>query len=88
MTESYTEHPSRPVWQNPRIVGAVLGALVFVIFAIQNAGSVEVDFLLWGFDLRLIVLMIVCAAIGAATWEFAKQVWRRHRSAGRSTLVT
>jgi uncharacterized integral membrane protein len=78
MTDSQTGNETRPVWQNPRFVGAAIGALVFVIFAIQNAGSVEVDFLFWSFDLRLIVLMILCAAIGAAIWELAKYLRRRH----------
>jgi uncharacterized integral membrane protein len=79
VNESPTIHQNRPVWQNPRVVGAAIGALVFVIFALQNSGSVDVDFLFWGFDLRLIVLMIVCAVIGAAIWELAKYLWRRNR---------
>jgi uncharacterized integral membrane protein len=67
----------KPLWQNPRFVGAVVGALVFIIFGVQNAGSVEVDFLFWGFDLGLIVLMILCAVVGAAVWELAKYLRRR-----------
>ena len=70
---------NRPIWQHPRIIAAAIGALVFVIFAIQNSGSVAVDFLFWGFDLRLIVLMVLCAVVGAAIWEFAKHLRRRHQ---------
>lgn len=73
---------ARPIWQNPRFIGAAVGALVFVIFAIQNSGSVDVDFLFWGFDMRLIVLMILCAIVGAAIWELAKYLRRRQRSQG------
>ena len=80
MTEHLNTHETRPIWQHPRLVAAVVGALVFVTFAIQNSGSVKVDFLFWGFDLGLIVLMFLCAAIGAAVWELAKYLRRRNRA--------
>ena len=77
MSDQLNVQEPRPIWQNPRFIGAAFGALVFIIFALQNSGSVEVDFLFWGFDLRLIVLMILCAATGAAVWELAKYLRRR-----------
>lgn len=67
----------RPIWQNPRVVAAGIGTLIFVIFAAQNSGSVTVDFLFWGFDMSLILLMILCAAVGAAVWELGKYIRRR-----------
>ncbi len=77
MNEPTSPDQSTPIWQNPRFIGAAAGALVFIIFAAQNAGSVNVDFLFWDFDLRLIVLMFLCAAIGAAVWELGKYLRRR-----------
>ena len=84
MTDSPTYSPNQPdgspVWQNPRFIAAAIGAVVFVVFAIQNAGSVDVEFLFWGFEMRLIVLMILCAIIGAAVWELIKYLRRRQRA--------
>ena len=77
---------SRPLWQNPRFVGAAAGVVVFVIFAFQNSGSVGVDFLFWSFDLRLIVLMLLCAATGAAVWELAKYLRRRRQRSSDSAI--
>jgi uncharacterized integral membrane protein len=77
MNEPTRHDQANPIWQNPRFIGATAGALIFVIFAIQNSGSVNVDFLFWDFDLGLIVLMLLCAAIGAAIWELGKYIRRR-----------
>jgi uncharacterized integral membrane protein len=84
MTEP-TTHPSprsTAVWQNPRVVGGAAGALLFLIFVLQNAASVEVEFLFWGFSMRLIVLMILCAVVGAGIWELGKYLWRRRKTLG------
>ena len=77
MTDSSTTDSQRPLWQNPRSVAAAVGTLIFVIFAAQNSGSTSVDFLFWGFQMSLILLMIFCAAIGAAIWELVKYLRRR-----------
>ncbi len=77
MTDSQPTDVQRPLWQNPRFVAAAVGALVFVIFAAQNSGSTSVDFLFWGFEMSLILLMILCAATGAAIWELIKYLRRR-----------
>ena len=77
MTDSPSTDPQRPLWQNPRIVAAAVGTLIFVIFAAQNSGSTSVDFLFWGFEMSLILLMILCAVIGAAIWELIKYLRRR-----------
>ncbi len=77
MDGSQTAETQRPLWQNPRIVAAAVGALLFVIFAAQYSGSTSVDFLFWGFKMSLILLMILCAAIGAAIWELIKHLRRR-----------
>ncbi len=77
MTDDRPTPTERPIWQNPRVVGASIGTLIFVIFASQNSGSVNVDFLFWGFGMSLILLMILCVAVGAAVWELIKYLRRR-----------
>lgn len=77
MADTPSTDPQRPLWQNPRIVSASIGALIFVIFAAQNSGTTSVDFLFWGFQMSLILLMMFCAAIGAAIWELVKYLRRR-----------
>lgn len=78
MTDLQPTQTDRPIWQNPRVVAAAIGTLIFVIFASQNSGSVKVDFLFWSFDMSLILLMILCAAVGAAVWELTKYLRRRN----------
>lgn len=77
MADSTTTGTERPLWQNPRIIAAAIGTLIFVIFAAQNSGSASVDFLFWGFEMSLILLMLLCAATGAAVWELIKYLRRR-----------
>ena len=79
MTDTRTHDTDRPIWLNPRAVAAAFGTLIFVIFAAQNSGSVQVDFLFWDFDMGLILLMILCAALGAAVWELIKYLRGRER---------
>lgn len=80
MTDTSTGATEQPLWQNPRVIAAGTGVLIFVIFAAQNSNSVNVDFLFWDFDMSLIVLMILCAAVGAAVWELTKYLRRRTRT--------
>lgn len=80
MTEQPSKVPVVPPWKNPRIVAAAVGALLFMIFVVQNSGRVQVDFLFWDFGLRLIVLMILCAAAGIGMWELGKYLWHRRRA--------
>ena len=77
MSDPPATQTERPLWQNPRLIAAATGALILVIFAAQNSGSTKVDFLFWGFKMSLILLMILCAAIGAAIWELVKYLRRR-----------
>ncbi len=44
-------------------VALVLGGLIGV-FALQNVGSVDVTFIFWTFQLRLIVVIIISLVIG------------------------
>lgn len=70
-----------PVWQNPRFLTAGGLAVLFFLFAVQNARSVEVSFLFWDFRLRLIILMLLCAAAGAGVWELIRYLRRRRDEA-------
>lgn len=80
MSDQPSPAPVVPPWKNPRVVAAAIGALLFLIFVIQNSGRVEVDFLFWNFGARLIILMILCAAAGVGIWELGKYVWRRRQA--------
>ncbi len=62
-----------------KLVAIGILVLLFVVFAIQNAASVTVEFLAWEFQMRRIILMVLSAAIGIAIWELAGLTWRRRR---------
>lgn len=65
-----------------RIVrGSLAGLLIaiFLIFAIQNAEPVDLEFLWWNFETRRIVLLLGAAAFGVAVWELVGFLWRRRR---------
>ena len=61
--------------------GAALSA-VFVIFAVQNAATVDVEFLAWNFSMRRILLILCSAAFGILVWELTRVFWRRRRRSG------
>ena len=70
-----------PPWaRNPRVVGGAVVAVLFLVFVLQNARSVEVSFLFWNFSMRLIVLMVLCALAGVGIWELVRYVRRRAQS--------
>ena len=45
-------------------VFVVILTILFVMFIIQNAASVYVDFIFWTLEISFSLLMIVCMAIG------------------------
>jgi uncharacterized integral membrane protein len=67
-----------PLWANPRVVGGSVAALLFLFFVLQNTRSVQVSFLFWHLNMRLIVLMALCAAGGIGIWELGRYLKRRH----------
>ena len=81
MTEYTSQTSQTPPWTNPRVVAAAIGALLFCIFVLQNARSVRVSFLFWDFNMRLIILMMLCAVAGAGIWELGKYLKRRNEQA-------
>lgn len=58
---------------------AAVPVIAFVVFAIQNSDSVEVDFLTWTFSIRQIFLMVLSAVVGIIAWELARLMRRRAR---------
>jgi uncharacterized integral membrane protein len=59
-------------------IAALSGTGLLIIFMIQNAESVPLDFLVWSFRLPLWLLTLVSALLGALVW-FGLGVLRRHR---------
>ena len=62
-----------------RLTGAAVVATLFVLFIVQNAESVEIDFLATSFSLPRSVLMLASASVGVVLWELAGFVSRRVR---------
>lgn len=55
---------------------SIIIALVIVIFAVQNASVVPIDFLIWSTDLPL-VLVIFCSVFAGALLMFLLAIWRQ-----------
>ena len=54
---------------------SIVLALIIVIFAIQNATVVPIDFLFWTTDLPLVVV-IFCSVFAGALIMFCLALWR------------
>lgn len=48
-----------------RIILASIFIIIVVIFSVQNAEAVSVRFLVWGIDVSLALLMVLCMVLGA-----------------------
>lgn len=62
-----------------KLVAAGILATVFVVFAIQNSASVEVDFLAWSFSIPQILLIVLSAVVGVVIWELGGFLRRRSK---------
>ena len=72
---------SGPSWAAlAKALPAAALAAVGIIFAVQNVDSIDVDFLVWSFELPLVVIMLVSALIGGALWQVGLILRRRRRS--------
>ncbi len=60
------------------IVGVIL-ALVFIILAAQNTGTITVSFLGWDFSTPLIVLILGALLVGVVVTELFGLVYRKRR---------
>lgn len=63
-----------------KIVAIAVPVALFVWFAAQNRNGVDVEFALWDFRISRILLMALSAAVGAATAELIRLIWRRRSS--------
>ena len=52
---------------------------LFIVFAVQNAKPVQLEFLGWEFESRRIVLLVGAAVFGVAVWELFRFVRNRRR---------
>jgi uncharacterized integral membrane protein len=59
-------------------IASIIAVALLLIFMIQNAESVRLDFLVWDFNLLLWLLILVSALLGALVW-IGLGVMRRHR---------
>jgi uncharacterized integral membrane protein len=59
-------------------ITSLTGVGPLVIFMLQNTEEVTVSFLFWSFTVRVWVLTLVAALVGALIW-FGIGVVRRHR---------
>ena len=59
-------------------IAAISGAVLLVIFMVQNTEDVTVEFLWWDFTWPLWLLILFSAAFGALIW-LGLGVIRRHR---------
>jgi uncharacterized integral membrane protein len=53
---------------------------VFTVFAIQNTESTRVEFLAWEFNLSLILLILLSAAVGFTVFVLGSFVRRRRKT--------
>lgn len=54
-----------------RLVSAAVILGLFVVFALQNTESVEIDFLAWSFNLSKFLMVLLSAIIGVVVWTLA-----------------
>lgn len=59
-------------------------ALLIAVFALQNAGFVSIRFLLWQFDVSLVLVILGSALLGALAAVLAGLFRRRARREGRT----
>ena len=59
-------------------IALLVGAVVLVVFIVQNTKKVRLDFLMFNFTWPLWLYTIVTALFGALVW-FGLGVMRRHR---------
>ncbi|NLI93627.1 MAG: DUF1049 domain-containing protein [Peptococcaceae bacterium] len=57
---------------------SIILALIIVVFAVQNAAIVPVQFLFWSTDLPL-VLVIFCSVFAGALLMFSFALWREFK---------
>lgn len=63
-----------------KLITAAVLSVLFITFAVQNSAGVDVDFLSWTFELRLIIVILASALVGIVIWEFLGLLRRRRKA--------
>lgn len=58
--------------KNLKLAVTLTFAALLITFAVQNAGSVEYQFLNWTFETRRALVVLVCTALGIAIGWLAR----------------
>jgi uncharacterized integral membrane protein len=82
MVQESRSDSTRPTAEGRRLGGGAIASLsgvgLLLIFMIQNAEDVRLDFLFWSFSWPLWLLILASALLGALVW-LGLGVMRRHR---------
>ena len=66
----------RSFFSTVKLVFALMLLAVLLIFALQNLENVNVDFLIWEFDIPQIALIILSLVLGITVWEVTRFIRR------------
>ena len=67
---------------NIKLILGILGITLVIIFSLQNAELLTVNFLFWSFELRRVIVLFLVLLIGFAIgWMF--HGWPRRRRSGQ-----
>ncbi len=69
---------------SPRLTIALVLFALFTVLVIQNADVVRIQFLFWGFDVSLVIVLLATAVLGAALGLLVEMGFRRRRARGRA----
>ena len=67
-----------------RLVTALILFGLIVIFALQNTGSVDVNFLFWNFGIPLIVVIVGTMVVSVVFGDMIDWWWRRRKKKHKS----
>jgi uncharacterized integral membrane protein len=76
---SLEEEPGRGLFGNIRFWGGIGAGGLLVLFLLQNLQTVEVNFLWFSYDVRMVFALLLAAALGAITFFFLGVMRRRAR---------
>lgn len=77
----YPEAEGPGIIDRIRLGIGVVGAILLVIFLLQNLDSTKIKVLFWSWDMPLIFALIASAVLGALAWGIAGFFRRRAKEA-------
>jgi uncharacterized integral membrane protein len=83
-TQQVAEYPEvdRPgVLDRARLGIGVVGALLLIVFLLQNLQDSEINFLWFSWDMPMVFALVASAVLGALAWGIVGFVRRRARAA-------